>query len=213
MNRVTQYSELWAGLPGRSELFYAFQSGGFFSHREPPHDVPLGTAGPQDLGRQPAVVRFLSREDAEGGFVAEVMMHSFLSHAAKELKRLLCAADAMRRAFDLGYLQGNGVLMSPAGQRGAMLLTLAGLLEFPADQNLIDGLWAMALKALNLPEISRSVVRACITDGDHEISNYYGSQRGLRQLLSDLERSDPVARKKLSSDDPAVGRLSALEIG
>jgi hypothetical protein len=213
LNRVTQYSELWTGLPGRSEIFYAFQSGGFYSHREPPHDVPTGAAGAQDLGRLPAVVRFQPRSDAEGGFVAEVMMHSFLSHAAKELKRLLCAADAMRRAFDLGYLKGSDLLMSPAGQRGAMLLMLAGLLEYPADQNLIDGLWAMAIQALRLPDISRSVVRACNTEEDHEMSNYYGSERGLRQLLSTLERSDPVVRQKLASDDPAVGRLAPLEMG
>jgi hypothetical protein len=45
------------------------------------------------------------------------------------------------------------------------------------------------------------------------MSNYYGSERGLRQLLSTLERSDPVVRQKLASDDPAVGRLAPLEMG
>ena len=44
-----------------------------------------------------------------------------------------------------------------------LLLTLAGLLEFPADQNFLDGLWAMALKALRLPDISRSARARCIT--------------------------------------------------
>jgi len=42
LNRCTQYSEFWAALPGESEKLYAFQSGGFYSHREPPGDVPLG---------------------------------------------------------------------------------------------------------------------------------------------------------------------------
>ncbi|MCC6558233.1 MAG: hypothetical protein IT372_35260, partial [Polyangiaceae bacterium] len=212
MNRVTQYSELWAGLPGQSEMFYAFQSGGFYSHREPPHDVPTGGAPRQDLGSLPALCRYQERADAEGGFIAEVMFHGCLSHAAKELKRLLCAADAMRRAFDLGYLKGDELLRAPHGQRGAMLLTLAGLLEFPADQNFIDGLWAMALHALNLPEISRSVVRACITEEDHDRSNYYGSLRGLRQLVSTLAKTDPVASAALRSDDPLVGRLRQIDL-
>jgi len=213
MNRVTQYSELWAGLPGQSEVFYPFESGGFYSHREPPQDVPTGSAPPEDPGRLPAVCRYLARSDAEGGFVAEVMFHSYLSHAAKELKRLLCAADAMRRAFDLGYLKGDALLRGPAGQRGAILLMLAGLLEFPADQNFIDGLWAMALEALRLPEVSRSVVRACITEADHDQSSYYGSLRGLRQLLSTMKKSDPVVHAMLGSDDPLVGRLAPLDLG
>lgn len=210
LNRVTQYSELWASLPGRSELFYPFQSGGFFSHREPPEDVP-GAAG-EDLGRLPAVVRYQPKADAEGGFVAEVLFHSHLSHAAKELKRLLCAADAMRRAFDLGYLKAEGPLASLAGQRGAMLLTLAGLLESPADQNRLDGLWAMALEALSLPEISRNVVRACFTAEDHERSIFYGSRRGLVQLLETLAQSDPGVYLGLAREDPAVGRLRPLPL-
>ena len=41
-----------------------------------------------------------------------------------------------------------------------LVLTLAGLLEFPADQNFIDGLWSLALRMLNLPPISRSLVRS-----------------------------------------------------
>lgn len=213
LNRVTQYSELWAGLPGRSEIAYVFQSGGFYSHREPPEDVPTGAAPAQDLGRLPAVVRYQRRDDAEGGISAEVMMHSFLGHAAKEMKRLLCAAEAMQRAFDLGHLKGSQLLLSRAGQRGAVLLTLAGLLEFPADQNLIDALWSMALSALRLPEISRSLVRECITEEDHAQSNYYGSERGLRQLLSRLEKSDPVVHAQLLSEDPAVGRLAPLPLG
>jgi len=212
LNRVTQYSELWAGLPGRSEVAYAFQSGGFYSHREPPEDVPTGAAPAQDLGRLPAVVRYQRRDDIEGGLLAEVMMHGFLGHAAKELKRLLCAAEAMRRAFDLGHLTGGALLMTPAGQRGAMLLTLAGLLEFPADQNFIDGLWSMALQALGLPEVSRTLVRDCITEEDHARSNYYGSERGLRQLLSALEKSDPVIYGRFTGDDPWIGRLAPLPV-
>lgn len=210
LNRVTQYSELWDSLPGRSELFYPFQSGGFFSHREPPEDV-AGAEG-EDLGRLPAVVRYQQKADAEGGFIAEVLFHSHLSHAAKELKRLLCAADAMRRAFDLGILKAEGPLASLAGQRGAVLLTLAGLLESPADQNRLDGLWAMALEALRLPEVSRNVVRACFTAEDHERSIYYGSYRGLEQLLSTLKRSDPGVYEGLASEDPAVGRLRPLPL-
>ncbi|AUX49164.1 hypothetical protein SOCE26_107090 [Sorangium cellulosum] len=213
LNRVAQYSELWAALPGQSELHYAFHSGGFFSHREPPQDVPTGDAVRQDLGRLPAVCRFIKSQDAVGGFTVEVMFHSYLSHAAQELKRLLCAADAMRRAFDLGYLAAEEALSTPRGQRCAMLLTMAGLLEFPADQNFIDGLWSMALKALRLPEISRSTVRACITAEDHELSNYYGSRRGLNQLLGALEKSDPVTFQQLGSEDPLVGRLAELDLG
>jgi hypothetical protein len=212
MNRVTQYSDIWAGLPGQSELHYAFQSGGFHSHREPPQDVPTGDAQKQDLGRLPAVIRYQKSKDSVGGFLAEVLFHSWLSHAAKELKRLLCATDAMRRAFDLGYLAPTDLLSTVRGQRCAMLLTMAGLLEFPADQNFIDGLWNMALKALRLPEVSRSVVRACITEEDHDLSNYYGSRRGLRQLLTTLEKSDPVLYEQLGSDDPRVGRLAELDL-
>lgn len=213
LNRVAQYSDIWAELPGESELFYVFQSGGFYSHREPPHDVPTGDAVTQDLGRLPAVTRYLKNQDAPGGLTVEVMFHSHLSHASQELKRLLCAADAMRRASDLGYLAGGGALSTPRGQRCAMLLTMAGLLEFPADQNFIDGLWSMALKALRLPEVSRSTVRACITAEDHAMSNYYGSRRGLGQLLATLERSDPSVFQQLGSEDPRVGRLAEIEVG
>ncbi|WP_437485074.1 hypothetical protein WME75_46630 [Sorangium sp. So ce1014] len=213
LNRVAQYSDIWAGLAGQSELYYAFQSGGFYSHREPPHDVPTGKAAQQDLGRLPAVTRYQEAEGALGGLSVEVMFHSHLSHAAQELKRLLCAADAMRRAFDLGHLSGGEALSTPRGQRCAMLLTMAGLLEFPADQNFIDGLWSMALKALRLPQVSRSAVRACITDEDHEMSNYYGSRRGLGQLLAALEKSDPVSFEQLGADDPLVGRLTELDPG
>ncbi|AUX27917.1 hypothetical protein SOCEGT47_085170 [Sorangium cellulosum] len=215
LNRVAQYSDIWAGLPGQSELYYVFQSGGFYSHREPPHDVPAGDAVEQDLGRLPAVTRYQRNKDAPGGLTVEVMFHSHLSHAAQELKRLLCAADAMRRAFDLGYLalEAGEALSTPRGQRCAMLLTMAGLLEFPADQNFIDGLWSMALKALRLPEVSRSTVRACITAEDHAMSNYYGSRRGLGQLLAWLERSDPSVFQQLGSEDPRVGRLAKIEVG
>ena len=111
------------------------------------------------------------------------------------------------------------MLATPLGQRAALLLTLAGLLEFPADQNAIDGLWAMALKQLNLPDISRSVVRGCITEEDHDASNYYGSRRGIRQLIGDakdgkgdLGRSDPSAFEKLKDPDPMIGRAKPLVV-
>jgi hypothetical protein len=210
MNRVTQYSDIWAGLAGDAELLYAFQPGGFYSQTEPPTDVPASPF-PQALGRLPAVTRFQKTDD-DAGLRVDVMFHSHLAHAAKELKRLLVAGDAMRRALDLGHLDGDATLESLVGQRAAVLLTLAGLLEFPADQNFIDGLWSMALRMLNLPEISRSLVRMCITEADHDLSNYYGSRRGLRQLLGELEKREPLAWQKLKADDPAIGRALALAL-
>ena len=42
MNRVTQYSDLWTSLPGQSEIFYVFQSAGFFSHRRAARGRPGG---------------------------------------------------------------------------------------------------------------------------------------------------------------------------
>ncbi len=222
MNRVTQYSDLWRALPGDSELFYIFSSGGFFSHREPPQDVPVGKGSPEvELGRIPAVCRFIQKtetDDEEPGLSVDVMFHSHLSHAAPELKRLLCAAEAMRRGLDLGILPQEGPLATPLSQRGALLLMLAGLLEFPADQNFIDGLWSMALKLLNLPSVSRSLVRGCITDADHGASNYYGSRRGLTQLIGDertegaLKKSDPLAYARLKSDDSTIGRSIPLPL-
>ncbi|MDC3954052.1 hypothetical protein [Polyangium jinanense] len=225
MNRVTQYSDLWAGLPGQSELFYIFHAGGFYDRGEPPADVPGGLPG-ERLGALPAVCRYVrgggsgaelgssersprALEEGPAGMQADVMMHAHLSHAGKELKRLLCAADAMWRAFDTGLLDGPP-MHTPAGKRGAILLTLAGLLEFPADQNFVDGLWSMALEALRFPPISRSVVRGCITEADHEASNYYGSRRGLVQLLEELGKSDPLALSVLESEDPKVGRAKEI---
>jgi hypothetical protein len=99
-----------------------------------------------------------------------------------------------------------------------VLLTLAGLLEFPADQNYVDALWSEALRALNLPDISRSVVRGCITDADHASGDYYGSRRGLAQLLGAdgargaLAAADAVADARLRSADPSVGRARPLEL-
>lgn len=220
LNRVTQYSDLWRDLPGDSELFYIFAAGGFYSQREPPRDIPVSadTVG-EELGKLPVVCRYQPGSGpGEPALQAEVMMHSYLSHAAWELKRLLCAAEAHRRALDLGYLRREGLLKTPLGQRGALLLTLAGLLEYPADQNLIDGLWTTALKMLNLPPISRSLVRGCITSEDHDASNYYGSLRGLKQLIGDgskpgdLLRADAVAFEKLKSSDAQIGRAMPLAI-
>jgi hypothetical protein len=218
MNRVTQYSDIWSSLPGDAEGLYVFQGGGFFSQREPPADVPTGDRA-EDLGLLPAVCRY-SKSDTLAGLTCEVMLHSYLSHAAKELKRLLVAAEAMNRAFDLGYLPKEGLMSKPLGRRAALLLTLAGLLEYPADQNHIDGLWAMALKQLHLPDISRSVVRGCITDADHDASNYYGSRRGIRQLIGageaantgDLGKADPAAYERLKDADPSIGRAVPLAV-
>jgi hypothetical protein len=211
MNRVTQYSDLWAGLPGESELLYAFESAGFYSHREPPADLRAGKIT-EDPGLLPAVCRYGESQDRGRSFRVEVMMHAYLSHAGKELKRLLVAADAMWRAVDLGYLPAEGPLATVAGQRAMLLLTLAGLLEFPPDQNFLDGLWSMALKALRLPDISRSLVRGCITEEDHDNDNYYGSRRGLGQLLDTLKKSDSLAYAKLGDADPSVGRAAMLSI-
>lgn len=218
LNRVTQYSDIWSSLPGDAEGLYVFTSGGFFSQKEPPADVALGELR-EDPALLPAVCRY-SKSDSLAGLSCEVLLHSHLAHAAKEMKRLLVAAEAMNRAFDLGYLPKEGPLATPLGRRAALLLTLAGLLEYPADQNAIDGLWAMALKELNLPDISRSVVRGCITEEDHDASNYYGSRRGIRQLIGkgagdttgDLARSDPAAFAKLADADLTIGRALPLVV-
>ena len=209
MNRVTQYSDLWSGLPGASELMYAFQAGGFYSQHEPPSDVPAGKLV-EDPGTLPTVCRYHKESGDVAGFQVDVMLHSWLAHSGKEIKRLLVAADSMWRALDLGYLASDDELAKPIGQRCMLLLTLAGLLEFPADQNFLDGLWSMALKALRLPEISRSLVRGCITSEDHDASNYYGSRRGLRQLLGAMQNADPVVYAKMKSDSPEVGRAAPI---
>ena len=211
MDRVTQYSDLWAGLPGASELLYAFQAGGFYTQREPPVDLPPSKLV-QDPAALPALCRYGKSTDQAQRLQVEVMFHGFLSHAGKELKRLLVAADAMWRALDLGYLPATDGIATPAGQRAMLLLTLAGLLEFPADQNFIDGLWAMALKALRLPDISRSLVRGCITEADHDADNYYGSRRGLGQLLDTLKKADALTFAKLGDADPSIGRAAELTL-
>jgi hypothetical protein len=214
MNRVTQYSDIWAALPGRAELFYAFEAAGYYSHLEPPTDVRTGPIR-EDLGRLPAVCRYVGGKE---GLRVEVMFHAWLAHAAEELKRLLIAAEAMNRAFDLKLIAPEGRLSTPQARRGAVLLTMAGLLEFPADQNRLDGLWATALRLLNLPDISRSVVRACITKVDHDASNYYGSHRGLKQLVGsatergDLGRLAPAAWEHLASSDPLIGRALPITV-
>ncbi|MEP7126687.1 MAG: hypothetical protein ABJE95_37495, partial [Byssovorax sp.] len=128
MDRVTQYSDLWSGLPGASELLYAFQAGGFYSHREPPADIPAGKLV-EDPGSLPAVCRYHAVPTDLAGFEVDVMLHAWLAHSGKEMKRLLVAADALWRALDLGYLANEGDLATPLGQRSMLLLTLAGLLE------------------------------------------------------------------------------------
>ncbi|MBK9264589.1 MAG: hypothetical protein IPM54_32985 [Polyangiaceae bacterium] len=208
MNRVTQYSNLWESLPGQTELFYAFAPGGFYSEIEMPVDVEGGLRG-ESVGKLPAVCRYLRIANGHASVQAEIMFHARLSHAGKEFKRLLCAADAMWRAFDTNLLSDT-CFETIAHKRAGVLLMLAGLLEFPADQNFIDGLWTMALETLRFPSISRSLVRACITEADHDASNYYGSRRGLKQLLDDLKKADPLAREVLDSEDPSVGRAKEI---
>jgi hypothetical protein len=210
MNRVTQYSDLWAALPDRTELFYAFHAAGFYSHVEPPADLPKGKSD-VDPGLLPAVCRY-TRGALSSGLEGEVMFHAYLCHAGKELKRLLVAADALWRAADLGHFDGRRELETGFGRRGMLLLTLAGLLEFPADQNYVDGLWSMALKALRLPPLSRSLVRAATTDADHAANNYYGSKRGLTHLRELLQESEPLAYQKLARGGVEVGRAAELDV-
>ncbi|MDP2305663.1 MAG: hypothetical protein Q8P18_06520 [Pseudomonadota bacterium] len=217
LNRVTQYSDLWDALPGRAELFYTFQSAGFYSHHEPPADLaPRANLG--DPGCQPSLCRYVLAPDTQAGLSAEVMFHGWLAHAGMELKRLLVAAEALWAAVDAGHLPNRGVLATVEGPRGMLLLTLAGLLEFPADQNYIDALWSQALGTLNLPDISRSAVRACLTDADHAAGHYYGSVRGLSQLLGAagstgaLARSDALADARLRDPDPTIGRARGIEV-
>jgi len=218
MNRVTQYSELWDELPGDSERFYAFRGAGFYSPTQPPSDVKTGDAPAASLGYLPAVVRYLDDPEAPGGIIAEVLFNALLSHTPQELKRLLIAAESYWRAIDLGYLGAEAPLDSPLGRRAGLLILLAGLLEYPADQNRLGSLWDTALTMLNLPPISRSLVRRCNTDEDHNQGNYYGSRRGVRQLIGqgettgELEKTDPRAFELLKSDDPAIGRASMLKL-
>ncbi len=223
LNRVTQYSDLWDGLPASAERLYPFTSAGFFDAGSAPVDVP-GLLPGEDPGALPAVCRYLTEPTTRpnagsrgGGLSCEVLFSGRLAHAPKELKRLLVLAEATQRAFDAGVLPARGVLSSPAARRAMVLLGLAGLLEFPADQNRIDLLWSRALVMLKLPAISRSTVRGCISHADHDASNYYGSLRGVQQLIGRddqdrgvLEAVDAVARRELDSPDPWVGRAAAL---
>jgi cysteine-rich repeat protein len=218
LNRVTQYSELWDSFPGQTENFYLFRAAGFYSPVDPPRDVPVGKGPAVDLGRAPAVVRYIEDATSKDGLSAEVMVHAWLSHSAQELKRLLVAADAYWRALDLGYL-GEPPLDTLAGQRAGLLLLLAGLLEFPADPNLLDGLWEQALDMLRLPRLSRSLVRRCIDDEDHGNSNYYGSVRGVAALIGTadepggaLREASPVAYDELAGDNLEIGRARPLEL-
>ncbi|MBA3549691.1 MAG: hypothetical protein H0T76_24700, partial [Nannocystis sp.] len=214
LNRVAQYSELWDSLPGETEHFYAFRAAGFYSVTDPPRDVPAGAGPPSDPGTAPAVVRYIL---TDGVLSAEVMMHAWLSHSAQEFKRLLVAAEAYWRALDLGYLKGEP-LGTLGGQRAGLLLLLAGLLEFPADPNMLDGLWESALDLLKLPRLSRSLVRRCIDEEDHNRGNYYGSVRGVNALLGTpskpgaIHAASPVAHDEIVGADPTVGRLRPLQL-
>lgn len=208
MDRVALYSDLWARMEGDSEATYAFEAAGFYSATEPPADID-GLQKFEVAGRLPALCRVL-REGAS--LRVEVMFHAQLAHAGREYKRLMVAAEAMTRLFDLDLLGREAPMNTPEGRRAALLLTLAGLLEFPADQNHLDALWSAALTALNLPALSRSLVRGCITDADHAASNYYGSARGVRQLLAALASADPVAWDAMQRRDPKVGRAALLPL-
>ena len=87
-----------------------------------------------------------------------------------------------------------------------MLLTLAGLLEFPADQNFIDGLWSMALKALRLPaDLPQRGPRAASPRRITTLSNYYGSRRGLRSSWRRSRRAIPSRFEQLGSEDRSWG--------
>lgn len=209
MNRVVQYSDLWESLPGASELLYVYQSGGFYDHHAAPSGVTPGKLT-LDPGRSPSVCRYVPTGASRAEFRAEILFHSHLAHTGKELKRLLVAADAFWRAVDEGYLDTRVGMPTPYAQRCALLLTMAGLLEFPADQNWIDGLWSLGLRMLSFPDLSRSLVRGCITEADHAASNYYGSRRGLKQLMDTLEKGDPVLLAHLKGEDVQVGRAAAL---
>jgi hypothetical protein len=220
LNRVAQYSELWDGLPGQAENFYVYVAAGFYDAVDPPRDVPHGKptrpAPPVDLGRAPAVVRYIP--GPKNSLTAEVMLHASLAHSAQELKRLLVGADAYWRAVDLGYF-GEAPLDTRGGQRAGLLLLLAGLLEFPADPNLLDGLWEQALDMLALPRLSRSLVRRCIDDEDHGNGNYYGSTRGVVALIGTpdapggaIKEANAVAFDEIMSDSPEVGRAKPLTV-
>jgi hypothetical protein len=116
----------------------------------------------------------------------------------------------MRRALDTGRISSLG---EPLAQRGAILLTMKGLLEFAADPNLVDAVWALALDALNLPGLARSVVRGVITDREHEkLDDYYGSFKDLDKLKKAIAKADPLALKKLESDDAQIGRAKPLKL-
>lgn len=208
LNRVTAYSELWDELPGTAEGMYTFSAGGFFDQRTAPVDVP---GVKEDAARLPAICHYKQGQTLS----AEVSFHAWLADAPRELKRLLVTAEAMNRAYDLGILKAT----SPLNRRAAILLTLAGLLEYPSDQNQLDALWSISLKMLNFPEVSRSTVRSCLTDEDHARGNYYGSRRGIRQLVGDgatergsLGTGDPAAWTLLASADPAIGRAKLMMI-
>jgi hypothetical protein len=218
MNRVTQYSELWDELPGQAERFYAFRGAGFFSPTQPPQDVPKGDGPAQELGLAPAVVRYLRDSTVAGGLVAEIMFNAWLSHAPQELKRMLVAAEAWWRAIDLGHLGGRAPIDTLPGQRAGLLILLASLLEYPADQNRLGQLWGRALELLGFPPISRSLVRRCNTDADHKRGNYYGARRGIRQLLGtteepgELERADLLAYAKLMDLEADIGRARPIDV-
>jgi hypothetical protein len=215
LNRATQYSELWDSLPGQSEGFYIFRAGGFYSPEDPPRDVSVGEGPAIDLGLAPAVVRYTKDGNS---LSAEVLCHAWLSHSAQELKRLLVAAEAYWRAIDLGHLETKAPLDTPGGQRAGLLLLLAGLLEFPADPNLLDGLWESALDMLQLPRLSRSLVRRCIDDTDHDNGNYYGSTRGIAALLGTpkkpgaVKAASEVAHEELVNGPAHVGRARPLRL-
>ena len=73
-------------------------------------------------------------------------------------------------------------------------------------------MWSLTLKMLNFPDISRSLVRGCITEADHSASNYYGSRRGLKQLMDTFAAGDALLYTRLCDENAPVGRAGALDL-
>lgn len=206
MGRVVLHSDLWARGDGDPDAELRFEPAGFYDAASPPGDVD-GLQRHEVAARLPALCRVTRDGEA---LRVEVMLHAQLAHAGRAYVRLLVAAEAMNRLFDLGAVGREAPLNTPEGRRVSLLLTLSGLLEFPADQNRLDALWSAALTALNLPPLSRSLVRSCVTEVDHAAAMHHGSARGARQLLAALADADPVAWDALQRRDPKVGRATML---
>lgn len=217
LNRVTQYSDIWSSLPGDSEGLYVFTSGGFFSQKEAPADVAMGPVR-EDVALLPVVCRY-TKSDTLAGLTCEVLFHSYLSHSAKEMKRLLAAAEAMNRAFDLGYLPKEGAMATPLGRRAALLLTLAGLLEYPADQNAMDsGPWrsrrsiSRTSRAASSAGASPRRITMPPTTTDRAAGSGSSSARVRRTWQAISPAPDPAAFARLSDPDETIGRALPIAV-